>query len=213
MAKYDLIIESREIYPGPKEESVSELFDLLASLEFSDDHEAGNDFDIELRSDGSRHKESVSYDTAEVVLSNLKGTTIAGVRSYDTVFTRTVGVWVVDDLLGYRVWAENTAVEESGAWFEIIDNDATTITIDGGYSTFPAGCNQISIQAKPKIRHNIQITTLPGFYGSFFRYKITKTVPNDGNFKLFNVSGNALPTNIEPEFIAAAGVVTPGWET
>ena len=202
MAKYTCEIDSRHIYSGPEERSVSELFELNASVEFGDDSESDNDFDIELKSDGSRFKEDVAYNTDKTVLTNQKGTSIAGTRTSDTRFTRTAGTWTASALLGYRVWAENTAVATSGMWIDISSNTTTSLVVDG---TLPTGCDQISLQAKPDIRHNIQIIPLPGFYGSFFKYKVTKKVPSDGNFKWFNVTANAVLTNIDPEFIAKTG--------
>lgn len=210
MAKYDLIIESRHIYFGPEERNISELYSVNGSCEFGDDCEANNDFDVELRSDAYRHIQSVAYDTAESAYSGEKGSNISGGRISDTEFELAVPTWTADELIGYRVWAENTLVAGSGAWFDVTDNTATVLTISG---TLPDFSNRINLQARAKIRHNIQIVPQPGFYGSFMKYKVTKKVPVDGNFKWFGVSGEAIPTNLDPEFFAGAGISSAGWES
>lgn len=208
MAKFTLEIESRQIYFGPEERSVSELFEVNASVEYGDDWETDRDFDIEIVSDAYRQKETVAVDTAETTMANDKGAAISGTRTSAVKFTRGSGLWA-GDLRGYRAWAENSAVAGSGAWYPIVLSDAYTITITG---TLPAGCDTVYIQATPKIRHNLQVVPMPGFYGSFFKYKVTKKVPSDGNFKFFNIAANAVPTNLDPEFIAPTGDATNGWE-
>lgn len=67
---------------------------------------------------------------------------IIGVRTADTIFTRTTGTWIIDAEIGKFIWAYIFGVYSGGAWFPIVDNDITTITITG---VLTAGCNRVEI--------------------------------------------------------------------
>ena len=64
MAKYTLELQSRQLYPGPRETSMSELFDAKVLCEWSDDSVVEKDFDVTLESDRNRFSEPVAVDTA-----------------------------------------------------------------------------------------------------------------------------------------------------
>jgi hypothetical protein len=198
-------MQSRHIYGGPEEKSVSELFDATVNCEFLDTDFVDNRFEIELRSDAFRKVESVRYDEKEEVHTDELGSEITITRTSATVLTRTSGTWIADALIDFRVWAYTSGAEESGAWVAVSSNTTTALTL---VSDAPTGCNRLKIQATPKIRHNIQIVTQPGFYGSFISYKIRKKIQNGGTFKFFNFEANGVPTSIDQEFLAAMGTVS-----
>ena len=66
--KYTLEIQSRYIYAGPRETSVSELFEAKCICEWSDDAVAEKDFDITVVSDRNRNSAPVAVD--EVLAAN-----------------------------------------------------------------------------------------------------------------------------------------------
>jgi len=67
---------------------------------------------------------------------------ITGTRTSNIIFTRTAGEWVVDAEIGKYIWAYVDGEYNDGAWFPIVDNDETTITITGVLTT---DCNRIQI--------------------------------------------------------------------
>lgn len=211
MAKYNLEIQSRHLYVSEKRDSVAELVEAVGHVEFGDDIESDKGFDFTLYSDAQRSKVVVEYDEDEVNKSDVKGTEIAGTRTSDTVFTRTSGAWVANELVGYRVWTYVSGNEEGGAWFNVLSNTTSAITLIAG-SVLTASCTRIKLQARPNIRHNVKLELQSGFLGSFFKYKFVKTMPSDGNFKWSGMDLTCVPTNLEPEFIAGSGTVDPGWE-
>ena len=64
MAKFNLEIQSRYLYAGPRETSISELFEAKLLCEWSDDAAVEKDFDVTLGSDKYRFSEPVAVDTA-----------------------------------------------------------------------------------------------------------------------------------------------------
>ena len=81
-------------------------------------------------------------------------TPIAGARTSDTIFTRTTGVWVEDAEIGKHIWAYVDGSYSDGAWFEIVDNDTTTITITG---VLTASCDRIEIALDVTLGMNLYI--------------------------------------------------------
>jgi hypothetical protein len=211
MSKYDLEIQSRHIFADDKRASIAELYEAIGHVELSDDIESNRGFDFTFYSDSQRHKATVAFDEDESIRCDVKGTEIAGTRTSDTVFTRTSGVWVTNALVGYRVWAYVAGAEESGAWFNVLSNTTTAITLTSG-SVLTTGCTRIKLQARPAIRHNVKLELQTEFFGSFFKYKFIKTMPTDGNFKWLGIDLFCVRTNLEPEFVAGSGAVEPGWE-
>jgi hypothetical protein len=139
MAKRKFELQSRNIYCGPETRSFSELFEFSAQVDFADDGLANNDFDIEIRSDYQRWKESANYMANQQYMGNLSTT------------------------------------------------------------------NRI------KVRHNIQIGMRVGFYGSFYKYTITKKIPTDGFFNWNGCQMSAIPMNVDQEFMATLDTITVGW--
>jgi len=56
---------------------------------------------------------------------------IPGTRTSATVFTRTAGTWTIDELIGQYCKSYVGGAETTYTWHKIIDNDTTTLTIDG----------------------------------------------------------------------------------
>lgn len=56
---------------------------------------------------------------------------IAGTRTSATVFTRDAGTWTIDALIGNYCKSYVNGAEATYAWTKIVDNDTTTLTIDG----------------------------------------------------------------------------------
>jgi len=56
---------------------------------------------------------------------------IAGTRTSDIIFTRSAGTWTIDAQIGTYCKSYVIGVETAYAWSKIIDNDTTTVTIDG----------------------------------------------------------------------------------
>jgi streptogramin lyase len=56
---------------------------------------------------------------------------IAGTRTSATVFTRSAGTWTVDALIGQWAFSHASGTVDTGTWLQIIDNDASTVTISG----------------------------------------------------------------------------------
>lgn len=209
--KYNLELQSRHIFADQKRSSVAELYEAVGHVVLSDDIESNRGFDFTFYSDNQRSKAAVAFDEDESIRCDVKGTEIAGTRTSDTVFTRTSGTWTASALIGYRVWAYVSGAEESGAWFNVLSNTTTAITLTAG-SVLTAACTRIKLQARPTIRHNVKLELQCGFFGSFFKYKFVKTMPSDGNFKWLGMDLYCVATGLEPEFVAGSGTVEPGWE-
>jgi hypothetical protein len=210
MAKITVEIESRCLYPSD-EQTVSELFDLIGLCEYGDDVETGNDFDVILRSDSSRFKNNIALNGSGLQSqTDQREAVINGTRTSATEFTRTAGTWVVNALVGYRVWVYVDSAPDAGEWFDVRSNTATVITVNSG--PLLTACDRIKLQAKALLRHLVQLTPQADFYGSFFQYKVTKKIATTGVFKWFGVKGNSIPRNIDPEFFAGMGVNSNGWE-
>lgn len=141
MAKYLLEIQSRQLYAGPRESSVNELFEAKVACEWSDDAAVEKDFDITLESDRNRFSEPVAVDTAIVA--------------------------------------------------------ATDVTTANRY----------------KVRNDVALWPMPGFYGSFFKYTLQKKIPADGNFKFFGAAFQGIPINMDAEFFADMSTITTPWST
>jgi hypothetical protein len=71
MAKYTLELQSRYNFSGPKEQSVSELFQATALCEWSDDSETEKDFTFTVESDRFRQSEYASIDTGITAKTNV----------------------------------------------------------------------------------------------------------------------------------------------
>jgi len=213
MGKILLEYQSRRIYPGPKEESVSELFDAVGHCNFVDDAQSDNDFDFTMTSDAERFSSAIAYDEAETVISAQAGTAIAGTRTSGSLFECAVGTTlVVDGLIGYTAGFYADTAPDTITWLTIIDNDATHVTVSGG--SIPAGSTRIIVANRAAFRHNIQLVMQAGFYGTFFQYRIDKKIPLDGNFKWSGMDLRALPRpGIDPEFLAGSGSISNGWTT
>lgn len=140
MAKYTLELQSRNIFTGPEENSMSELIELKLQSEWSDDSETVKDFDVTIYSDRNRLTESVAIQTSEEALTG--------------------------------VTAPN--------YFKVRD----------------------SISLYPRV----------GFYGSMFKYTIQKSVPLDGNFKIFGATLLAVPQTADAEFMAPMDAISNAWE-
>jgi hypothetical protein len=209
MAKFTVTIESRHLYTGPEERSVSELWDLNIGCHFTDDGETERDFDVTLYSDAERFTANAAYDESETVISDQASAAVTGTRTNATVFTRTAGSWTVDQLIGYYGYFYAAATPDSGSWLRITDNAASTVTISG---TIPAGADSVRVSARNRFRHNVQIVPQEGLFGSFYKYKIEKKVPADGNFKFMGATLRAIPKpGIDPEFLAGLGSNSNGW--
>lgn len=65
---------------------------------------------------------------------------IAGTRTSATIFTRTAGTWTIDELIGLYCKSYVGGAETTYAWTKIIDNDTTTLTVDG---TLLAAANNV----------------------------------------------------------------------
>jgi hypothetical protein len=209
MAKITVEIESRCLYPSD-EQTVTELFDLVGLCEYGDDVETGNDFDVALRSDANRLKNSLALDSGGTTTqADQREVEILGSITAPNSFARTTGTWTLSALVGYRAWIYNTATPDNGVWHEITANDATTFNTV--LSTL-AGYNAVRLQARAAFRHLVQLTPKVDFYGSFFQYKVTKKLSATGLFKWFGVKGNSIPINIDPEFFAGMGANSNGWE-
>ncbi len=205
MAQRTFEIVSRPLVFNKESEDIFELFDAVVSCEHSDDMATNNTFDVELKSDYYRYQESVSYDQTGESDSTVGA--VAGSKTAASIFTRTAGSWVVDQLIGFRAWIYNSSTD-AGAWYDVTDNTTTTITVSG---TITAGFNCVRLQAKTLVRNNFQIVPRLDFYGSFFQYVITKTVPVSGVFKFFGISVNAIKKNIDPEFFSVMGETSDNW--
>ena len=215
MAKITMEIESRALYVSNDERDVAELFELTGMCEYADDAESDNDFDVAVRSDLDRYTTSVACDTAETAQSDQREAAITGTRTSATEFTRTAGTWTASTasvlgLKGYRARIYTDTAPDAGAWYDVLSNTTTKITVESG--TIPAGCNRVQLQCRYKIRHHLQLTPRCDFYGSFFQYKVTKKISSfDGKFKWFGVRGSAIPRNVDPEFKAGFTAITNGW--
>jgi hypothetical protein len=71
MAKYILELQSRQLYPGPRETSMTELLEAKMLCEWSDDAAVEKDFDVILESDRNRFSEPVAIDTAMVAATDV----------------------------------------------------------------------------------------------------------------------------------------------
>jgi hypothetical protein len=140
MSKYDLIIESRNLYSGPEQRNVSELFEFVGYCDWADDAEIESNFTVQLWSDKVRWKTSIEIN------ANL-------------------------DYIG-----------------------------------------TLSVTDKLKIRHNFQLIPRVGFYGSYYRYMINKKIPPDGKFEWGGCTMNAVPRNVDQEFMATLDTITIGYE-
>ena len=63
---------------------------------------------------------------------------------------------------------------------------------------------------KIRVRHNIQLVPQCGFYGSFFRFDVTKTCPTDGFFNWNGCTLAAIPLNVDQEFMATFDNIVSG---
>jgi hypothetical protein len=88
MAKYSIELQSRHIYAGPQETSVSELFEAKAICEWSDDAESENDFDITIESDRNRYSESAAIDTELTAQTEVTAAHQHKVRNNFSIFTK-----------------------------------------------------------------------------------------------------------------------------
>ena len=153
MAFYDLIIESRNMFIGPEERSVAELFEFIGICDWNDDiPEIGplaynNAFIVEIISDGFRYDAQIDFNG-----------------------------YTIEPITG-NVIRNETALTEDGA-------------------------------IVPKNRHNFQVIPQQGFYGSYFKYAINKTVPYNGFFNWSGCQMNAVPVNVDQEYFANFGTQT-----
>jgi hypothetical protein len=88
MAKYSMEIQSRQIYAGPGETSVSELFEAKCICEWSDDGESEKDFDITLESDRERYSSSVAVDAALIAQTEITAAKQYKVRNDFSLYPR-----------------------------------------------------------------------------------------------------------------------------
>lgn len=209
MSKYNVEIQSRHLYAGPEEKSFSELFTADCNCSYADDAETDNTFTIKFESDVSRYKHTIDCVSSVSIMDSQKSSAITGTRTSATVFTRSSGTWTASTLKNYYAYCYVSTAIDSGSWLLVEDNDETTITIDG---TLPASCNRIALVPRYVYRHNLQLVFPAGHYGSFYKYTLTKKVPLDGQFDWYGIAINAIPLNVDPEFIAGSGTLQNGWE-
>lgn len=205
MAKRTFQLISRDIFVAQKKVQVAELIAATVHCDFSDDADANNEFTYAIKSDADRFSESVRYDQNEVVETDHLGAERTGTISTTTFVTTGL---VASAYVGCRAWAYVAGAESAGSWREIVSNTTTNIVAE---TAFAVGTNRLKIQSR-KIRHNIQIVPQPGFYGSFFSHTLTKKIASDGNFKLFEIDYDLIPTNIDPEFLSGMGAIANAWE-
>jgi len=184
---------SREIYSGPLERNVSELFRLVGYCNFMDDLLHGRPFLLDIVN--NRYKASYDYYARNTVFqSNQLGKPIPGTTA-PYWFTRSdVGEWKPGTLLGYVAYIYHENYPEDGIWVSVLENTQTGIHVDAilGIGTYA----QVRLIARPIIRRNVEFVPQADFIGEFFQYRVTKIIPPDGKFYWY---GAELETILRPQ--------------
>jgi hypothetical protein len=180
-------ILSRQIYPGPKEMSISELYSLVVYCKFQDYPFPVNPFKIELMSNRHRTEEDF-YSENTRFTSNQLGKPFAGITSGSTFFLSTTEAF--GNLVDYAAYLYDEERTRDGVYVYVASN-----TPDRIHFSVPVGegFNRVRLIGRPAIRLNVQVAPQAGFIGEYFQYRIKKQIPWDTEFKLYGTELQIIP--------------------
>ena len=92
-----------------------------------------------------------------------------------------------------------------------IKSDTLRFVESAEYFTNQTYQGPLSAANRIKVRHNFQMVPRVDFYGTYFKYRITKAIPTSGIFNVYGVSMSVIPLNTDQEFMMSLDTITVGY--